>query len=137
MSEHNYCFTGYGFSIDDANVENIVSFIRKHRSDICDKISVPENVSAADFVKAVGKQAGEGSWKGIVTKAMTEETGIQFELAFNEETEAIILPCCLPWQYVEKEKDLTQEEMDRILRGYMDELGIDGVPDTIQIFGYF
>lgn len=77
--------------------------------------------------------------KGLVCDIMSEETGINFEYyeSQDEPRNAIILNFGLPWMFNEKEKMLSHNEMNKILKEYADELKVSYDDFNMISFVYF
>ena len=63
----------------------------------------------------------------MIATIMFWETGIRFEYEIGEDgvsNPAIIFPVKYPWQLNETEKSLTEKSLNKIVRKYVDELGI-------------
>ena len=65
-----------------------------------------------------------------------KETGIVFEYRHSQdedEDDAIILPQMYPWQMNDKEKQLSQEDIENICKQYIEDLGNQLKPDFIRL----
>lgn len=72
--------------------------------------------------------------RDVIANIIAEETGLTIEFSISQEDcegkASILLPELMPWSYNEKERALTEESFDEILKPYIIELGLN--PDSID-----
>ncbi len=147
MSMQTDCVYGYGFKVY-ASDESLRSFCKKHREtilklkagkDIIDYMDQHSDESfnpKEDFFDYENEATGDTGFYGLIADVMNEETGIVFEYRIAQDPdddEVIILPQTYPWFFNEIEKELTQEKLDDILKGYINDLGGQLKPEHIRL----
>lgn len=158
MSMQTSIVRGYGVDysdLDNINTEKVLNFIKNHNSNLYENmmeavIGCNDNYTEEDCVEWLMENMDRElieefeEWEyvrcAIIADIMRRETDISFEflvgndpIAYNQ---AILLPTLMPYQYSEKERVLTEEEMEEIFKKYFGELGIDVSPDIVDIFYY-
>ncbi len=76
-----------------------------------------------------------------VAQIMTRETGITINYEQGQPDEcvgdpALIFPMCYPWECNEKEKNLTEDDLNDILTPYINEFGLESKPMSLEIEYY-
>ena len=147
MSMRTDCIYGYGFRVY-ASDEQLRSFIHKHKNvilclsqgrELLDYEAANSGESfnpKEDFYDWQNEATGDEGFYGMVADVMYKETGIVFEYRNaqdDDEDDAIILPQTYPWHLNSKEKELTQEKLDELLKVYIDDLGGQLKPDYIRL----
>ena len=158
MSQTTSVVYGRGFEIADATFGNILQFIANHKStlynlnvddSIIDKaVKLLEDVDFDDIedVEDLDEELYDAlqalsdndiTWfrlGDIVAFIIATETDISFEFSVSQDDcmgeASILLPDLKPWFYSEKEKSLTEEQFDEILKPYISELELD--PNSID-----
>ena len=139
MSMKTDVIYGYGFEIH-ADEKTIMEFVRKHSSTIVKRKNNRElelmeechngNYEGIkeDYCDIECDLTGHGGLYAIISNIMTSETGIRFQYECGDcdcnSDESIMFCPVYPWQCNEKEKCLTEEQLEKIVNKYVEELGI-------------
>ena len=153
MSMRSSFIYGYGFTFD-CKVERFIDFIKAHRETFCQSDAEIElfdklvSVNIDDYEDDLWElwvdynldQYGYENEGEIVAGVMTRETDIRFiycpaDADCDTET-SIVFESTYPWYMNETERNLTQRNLDEICKRYMDELGIAGCPDYLDLEDY-
>ena len=141
---------GYGFDFGGLTVENFEKFVINHASTI--KESLNESALALllcaendkDFTNTFDDlgdhviecmTTGYESYLAIVSNIMSAETDItfQFEPGQDGGEEHVMLRESMPWDFSEKEINLTNEYLDQILNNYITELKLNSKPQYVAV----
>lgn len=151
MSMNSSFIYGYGFN-SDCDEEKLISFIKEHRETFCDSAKKEELYN--DILDYENSQytledlfenydydtTGTEGLGAVIANIMSRETGINFIYCQPDETcntlASVVFEESYPWLLNKTEKELTQEELSKICKIYMDELGISGEPDTLALEYY-
>ena len=146
MSSHASIYYGYGFEVNKVTPQNIMKFIEKHHEALCVRQREKEMFIALhdkdvgifsyhdpndffeewDYDCDVSGQLGFGA---AVSNVISRETGVrvQYEQGQNERgsVPSVLLVETSPWNYNEKEKNLTAISLTELLLPYAKELGLN------------
>ena len=150
MSSKSSFIKGYGFHCSCAE-DKIIELIQAHRDTFCksvEELELYEKIFSEDFlIDLIDDFAtyececngSQGIWAAIAN-IMSRETGIRFLFCPADDAcgteESIIFQAQYPWELNKTEKKLTAEKLDAICISYMDELGINGTPDYLELEYY-
>ena len=127
---------GYGF-VFSCSKQDFSNFVTNHRKNISPEVF--------DSCKRMLQDDYEECWKyeqvlpagEMIAHVMTAETGIQFDLCQPDAEcgtpAAIIFQETYPWLLSEREKNLTQNEVESICERYRKELGIPDASDFLEL----
>ncbi len=156
MSMNNYSVYGYGFIFIYneellINKDKLIAFIKKHKSTFCKSETETElyndmqGLNEYDlkdlFENYCCDNTGIVGIGAVISNIMTRETGINFgcypEDLGCDTPAAIVFLQLFPWQFNEKEKNLTKERLYNICEKYMDELGLEDKPNwqSLEYYG--
>lgn len=133
--ESNFVY-GFGFEIKDVTNEDLFDFIRNHKNEFCasdDEIELFKNIPMHCDLKEYFddypcETSGHEGFGAIISNAILRETGIGMEYQMGQEDchsyPSVLLKKCMPWEFNEKEKMLTQEFLMELLIPYVKELGL-------------
>lgn len=154
MSATESIVYGYGFKLSISPVI-FIKWIKKHKEAFCK--SATENalfkqLTAMNELDIDGDTLDEALCHyecnsscnegvgAVVANVMSRETGIRFDYQPGQDdcggSPHILLAECMPWEFNEKEKSLTQEKLDCILTLYMRELSLNGDPGEVALEYY-
>ena len=142
---------GPGFDVADAEPDRIRNFLREHEPALAkeaEKIEDEEGrtlhellhdaaISDSEFVDTlIDLEYKCGNVAPYIGCVMSEETGIRFDTpGTTEDGEDCVMFCpAMPWEYNEKEKPLTQDELFGLIQKYADELGVKFNPDLDLVY---
>ena len=150
MSMQSWTVEGFGFVLGTGGH----SFVLKHRDTVQKLNGSSEFLKMAEefdneedfFNEAsladdlyIGDNGGEGIG-ALVADVMSEETGITFTFCPADgdtgSEDTIMLEKCMPWQFTEKEKNLTRGGLIKICKPYMEELGLEGEAEFVSVEYY-
>lgn len=142
MSMQTDVIYGYGVNTHKLNVdeETLKNFLAKHGEGLLNDILARQAAFETSFMTACKEYAAdtcscaEESFWSIVAEIMADETGIDFEYhegSEYDEEKALMIVEALPWNHSDKTKASTQEDIDRIITEYLNELGIK--PESYRI----
>lgn len=138
-TDHVY---GYGFEIsfagEDFDSKKFFDFLKNHSETIK---SLYDGEKILKFIKAKnpdldkfceefadrqGLEGGYNTARNIVADIMNKETGLRFsnQLDMNSDDEFVMLTECMPWLLNEKERNVTEKELNDICVKYMTEIGL-------------
>lgn len=81
--------------------------------------------SFIDFVDEYeDEDYGRNGFPAILAEVIREETQIEVECVQFEGVSVVMLCRCMPWEYTEKEKALTKDDLNNIFLPYLQELGL-------------
>lgn len=136
MSMQSTIIYGHGFEIHGED-KALIAFISNHRKTIkqlCRGEELLKYIADGgctvidDFFDMECEESGREGVYSIVSNVMRLETGIRFQYEPGDcecgSTDTILLAECMPWQMNDREKELTEEDLDAIVKKYVDELGI-------------
>ena len=148
MSMRSSFIYGYGFNCD-CDDEKLIDFVKAHKETFCKseaEIKLYEEMlkyteseyDLEDFFDRYSCESsgmeGNGS---VISNIMSRETGIRFIYCQPDgdcDTYAsIVFEEGYPWHLNEVEKNLTEEKLQSICKQYMNELGIDDMPDYLNL----
>lgn len=145
-SSHIY---GYGFEFEYKGAK-FTEFLKKHKDSFCisdkekelyskfEAYAKDKNWKEIEFLLAdySGEANGIQNVGFVVANIMYRETGIRFVYCLPDgdcdTPEAILFEEAYPWSFTERERLLTEEELQEICLRYMDELGISDEPDYLS-----
>ena len=147
MSTEIDCYYGYGFNYNEVDTLKVPDFLRKHidairksgHDDFADLVAedVEDESVLADEADAIDPYYGWncGGFGGIIAEIMRVELDIGIGCYSDSESgdSSIMWLECVPWNMNEKEKNLTKDSLTKLLRPYMDELGVSGEPDYQKV----
>ena len=145
MGMNNDCLYGYGFSIY-ATDEELKNFILKHKETIShltdgsrllayvEECSDEFNLKEDFYDYAPEHSSSEGIY-GVIADVITRESGIQFEyhIAQEDQDDAILFPETYPWLLNEKEKSVTEKDLEEICYKYISDLGGELTPEYLRL----
>lgn len=140
MSMRSSFVYGYGFIVDEITDEKLIDFIKNHKDTFC----------KADYEKELFEEmleyteeeyylenffddyycdcSGQGGRGAVVSNIISRETGIRIEYQMGQSDcdsyPSILFTETYPWNYNEKERNLTVESLTEILLPYAEELGL-------------
>lgn len=140
---NNYIVYGYGFSLT-CGEKSIVEYIIKHKTSFChteEEIKIFRELTNkavkneerlkelfCDYSCEVSTRTGIGA---AVSTVLGREKGIEFEYhdgksnkSNGEQSPVILLPESMPWDFSERERNLTEELLSGIMVQCTKELGI-------------
>jgi len=141
MSFHTWSYTGIGFDVAEANNDAIFNFLKNHEQSIAeylrDDIMAVVNDEEPDFGELL-EVNDTCTISSIIADIMSAETGIGFDyigIGDDDEDAVMFLPC-FPWEYSDKERALTREEIVKTMTSYAQELCLRVDTDlTVEISG--
>lgn len=146
MSSSTSMYYGYGFEVDQVTTKNIMDFIKNHQLTLCIYPRECEMFIALhdedegilsyddpneffedwDYSCNVSGQEGLGA---VISNVISRETGVRVEFQKGQDdcgsVPTVLLLETSPWNYNEKEKNLTLDSLIELLLPYAKELGID------------
>lgn len=150
MSMSSSFVYGYGFACD-FEVKKFIEFVKAHRDAFCRS---PKEVEMYDELMAFtgdedeedldelfedyepDRHGGYGTGT-VIANIMCRETYVTFAFHHSDDecdTDAsIVFEQTYPWWYNETEKNLTERKLYEICLKYMDELGIKGAPEHLEL----
>ena len=140
MYSKTYIISGYGLNFECLNSisdEDMAKFIRKHINlhDYQTKLSDKDLLE--DFRFYEDCISSEEGLFGVISSAISRETGVRIEYHSYCGQEAVFLCKCLPWMYNESESKLTPDGIEELFKPYLEELGIpDAELEDIEIEYY-
>lgn len=148
MSMNSFHIYGYGFA-SDCDEGKLIDFIKAHKDTFCRSNEEKEmykemldhtsdEYDLEDFFSSYSDdQSGNEGCGAVISNVMSRETGLRFEYCKSDSEcntpASVVLSCGYPWQYNEAERNLSQARLDEICKVYMDELGIFGEPDGLEL----
>jgi len=134
---------GYGITVPAIKDKTIKEFIVNHKEtaeklpggeEILDYINATDE-SDLDFMVEFSEYECNGmqGFPGFIADIMSAETGISFEYLPSQDDDEgdedyIMLVEGMPWNFNEKERNLTKEEFNEIISRYTKELWGDKAP---------
>lgn len=154
MSATESIVYGYGFELSISPVI-FIKWIKKHKKAFCEsatestlfkQLTAMSELNIDDDILdevlchyECNSSCNEGVG-AVIANVMSRETGIRFDYQPGQEdcggSPHILLAECMPWEFNEKEKALTQEKLDCILTLYMRELSLNGEPGEVALEYY-
>ena len=154
MGMNSYNVYGYGFNCiyDEElliNKDKLILFIKEHSHTFCQ--SEEEKALYNDMLKGNHDlenlfqnydcdNSGIEGIGAVISNIMTRETGVNFgyypENLTCDTPASIVFLQLFPWQFNEREKDLTEEELYNICKKYIGELGLEDNPDWLSLEYY-
>ena len=146
MSMQTNCVYGYGFIVY-ASDEELRNFITKHEETVGKlelgreilsylENSTPDSFNPKeDFFDYQQLNSSSQGFYGIIADVMSKETGITFEYLAGQEDDDDAIAFCqtYPWNFNEKEKILTEDDLEKICKEYIADLGGQLKPDHIRM----
>jgi len=142
---------GFGFGSDCSDTK-LIEFIKAHKSTFCKSESEVEMYEAMlqhtsaeydlenFFEEYSCDLTGTQGAGAVIANVMTRETGIRFVYCQPDgdcDTDAsVVFEENYPWNLNEREQSLSMEELMYICKTYMQELGIEGEPDFLNLEYY-
>ena len=145
MSSSTSMYYGFGFEVDNIKTLDLVTFMTNHKRTLCESIREREMFDvlhntedgifsynfAQDFFEEwdyecdVSGQSGLGA---IISNVISRETGVRVEYQMGQSdcgsVPSVLLVETSPWNYNEKEKNLTINSLTELLLPYVLELGL-------------
>lgn len=137
----SFTISGFGFSVRKVTPLAMYNFLKNHRSSIDEEatelLEFIDNPSVTkddinnmydtfDYMEC--EMTCDQGLNAMIANIMARETDINFEYHTDGdsdyETDIVILPESMPWQYTETEKQLTEETLTQICSKYTEELGL-------------
>ena len=151
MSMRSSFIYGFGFNCDCEDVK-LIDFTKAHKDTFCktnEEIKLykemleytKEEYDLEDFFERYACDANGMEGNGaIISNIMSRETGIRFIYCLPDEDcgtyASVVFEQGYPWQLNETEKNLTEKQLSDICEKYMNELGIMGSPDYLDLEYY-
>lgn len=151
MSMRSSFIYGYGFNCD-CDDDKLIDFIKGHKNTFCksevetkfyeEMLKCTENeYDLEDFFDNYSCEASGMQGNGaVISNIMSRETGIRFIYCQPDgdcDTYAsVVFEVCYPWNLNEVERDLSMEKLQNICKKYMNELGIEEMPDYLDLEYY-
>lgn len=132
---------GYGFMVDEIPDDVIIDFIKNHKETFCK--SDTENELYEEMLEYTKEaydlenffemyscdHTGMEGNGAVISNIISRETGIRFEYQCGDADcnsyPSVLFVETYPWNYNEKEKNLTVESLNEILLPYVIELGLN------------
>lgn len=150
MSMSSSFVYGYGFACD-WDVKKFIEFVKAHRDTF--RRSSEEAEMYDELIAFTGDENEDDldglfgdyepdrcGWFGVgavIANIMYRETNISFSFCIADgdcnTDAAIVFAKTYPWWYNETEKNLTERKLYEICLKYMDELGIKGAPEHLEL----
>ena len=141
MSMRTDIVYGYGFtSVDEIEDNKLIEFIKNHKDAFCkseEELALFEDMleftkdeyDLEDFFELYGcDMTGLEGNGAVISNIISRETGIRFEYQCGDADccsyPSILFSETYPWNFNEKEKNLTVESLTEILLPYVEELGL-------------
>lgn len=151
MSMNSSFIYGYGFN-SDCSDDKLIDFIKAHKETFCrsdeektlynDMLAYTETeYDLEDFFEhySCDNNGVEGTG-AVIANIMSRETGIRFiycpQDANCDTPASVVFNEQYPWNFNATEKELTEEKLDAICLKYMNELGIETVPNDLDLEYY-
>ena len=144
MSMRTWTIDGYGVNVSNLKIDDymMAAFLRKYFSNDFEIFDIKSDATDAEIVEIFdySYESGNGDlsvWAAVSDLILKKEN-VFVEYIKGECEEAIILPSCMPWQYNEKERALTIEDLEEIFSKYFKELGypeVDVDSQSIEFYG--
>jgi hypothetical protein len=134
---------GFGFNVDEISDERLIAFMIKHKDTFCKSDTENElfcevvNLTDLDidvygiedffeeYACDVSGHEGKGS---VISNVISRETGIRMEYQMAQSDcdgyPSVLLVEAYPWNYNEKERNLTIDSLTELLLPYAKELGL-------------
>ena len=154
MSMRSSFTYGMGFEVDKVSALAMVEFIKNHKEAFCqseeekqifnDLEDTDNGIFSYNYMEdffdnydyTCDNFCGRG-FGAVISNIMGRETGIRFEYQEGQDdcgsVPTVMLPETLPWCYNEIEKNLTEERFYEICDKYMQELGLEGRADYMEV----
>lgn len=118
-------------TVENLDREDILAFIEN-----CRDKNLPLDPLKEEFFDYESEITGDTGLYGIIADIMARETGINFEYrraVVEDEDDIIIFPQMYPWQMNAEEHYLTKDKLERIVKGYINELGGQLIAEFVDI----
>ena len=154
MSMRSSFVYGMGFEVDKVSTLSMVDFIKKHKETFCrsetekqifnDLEDTDNGIYAYNYMEdffnnydyACGCSCSEG-FGAVISNIMSRETGIRFEYQQGQDdcgsVPTVMFSDAPVWCYNETEKSLTEDRFYEICDKYMQELGLEGRADYMEV----
>ncbi len=139
---------GYGFNCD-CDDDKLIDFIKAHKETFCKTerekklyeemlIHTENEYDLEDFFEDYScEYCGMEGNGAVISNIMSRETGIRFMYCQPDEDcdtlASVVFEGGYSWQLNEAEKSLIEEKLAAICNRYMNELGITGTPDYLEL----
>ena len=154
MSMRSSFAYGMGFEVDKVSTSAMVGFIKNHKATFCqsetekqifnDLEDTDNGIFAynymEDFFDNYNYTCIYSGWEGfgaVISNIMSRETGIRFEYQQGQgdcgSVPTVMFGDCPVWCYNEAEKNLTEDQFYNICDKYMQELGLEGRADYMEV----
>lgn len=142
MSMQGWSESGYGYALfNGKNDKKVVDFIAKSQGYDDEERDRLSNMDDREAVEEIEEMTGDFCEESVA-KFINEQEGIScmcwYMSCAETETEPHIGICTsYPWKFNEKDRELTAEKADEILKKYGEMLGIDEDPEyfDLEYFG--
>lgn len=140
MSMRSSFVYGYGFIVDEITDEKLIEFIKKHKDAFCKSDEekalfeemleyTEEEYDLEDFFDGYSCDCSGQEGRGaVISNIISRETGIRIEYQMGQSDcdsyPSVLFTETYPWNYNDKERNLTVESLTKILLPYAEELGL-------------
>ena len=140
MSMKTVIVYGYGVDLWDIDIpdrEHMIKFMKKHEplphtkneyDSFLREISDDDCEDVSNYYEAFCTcEDAMGNMEGwsFIADVIIAESGLMFSCEYGEDQAALMIPTCLPWEANSNEKNITKDDVDKMLKCYFEELGCD------------
>lgn len=145
MSSSTSIYYGYGFEVDEVTTQSIMDFMKNHQLTLSYPREIEMFVALRDKDEGILSYddpneffedwayscnvSGQEGLGAVISNIISRETGIRIEFQKGQDdcgsVSTVLLLETSPWNYNEKEKNLTLDSLMKLLFPYAKELGID------------